>query len=93
MRKLAVSLTSALILCTLAGAASADLRCWIEPDGCRRCVYDPAYYNPILDTRVPPEQAKADAEWQRQQAIEELKDRAYEGDRNAQLMLKILREQ
>ena len=64
----------------------------LDPYGHRWCVYDPNYYNPDLDTRVAPEDRKAEAEWQRQRALDEVRSRANDGDITAQLVYELLKK-
>lgn len=92
MRKAIIEVLMAATLVLAAGAVHADARCWIDPYGHRRCVYDPNYYNPDLDRRRALGDEKSEAEWARMQAIDELRSKANEGDRNAQLILDLIKK-
>lgn len=92
MQKTIIGILMAATLIIAAGTAHADLRCWVNPYGHTRCVFDPNYYNPDLDRRRALGDEKSEAEWTRMRAIDELRLRANRGDRTAQLILDLIRK-
>lgn len=92
MRKAIIGILTAATLIIAAGAAHADIRCWVDQTGYKHCFYDPNYYNPDFDRRRALGDEKSETEWARMRAIDELNLRASRGDRDAQLILDLIKK-